>query len=208
MTSYHHPERRGRSSRRQADRYDNGYGHDNYYSDSEYYDNGRYGYGRGDYTAIDGDYDDGHHRHRHYPPSASRSRRSKSSHNSRAVRPNHRRSHSSYDQPSQSHSHSHSASSSASSRRSSSTSRELRHVVTSAITAGALEAFRLRKTPGNWTSGHKAGRVATAAIGAAVTDTAVESNNRNGKHTRRHVVESAVAGLLTDRLVNGSRKKK
>ncbi len=83
--------------------------------------------------------------------------------------------------------------------------RELRHVVTSALTAGAVEAYRLRKTPGTWTSSAKGGRVATAAIGAAVADTAVESRNPRGKHPRRHLVEATMAGLLTDRILNGKR---
>ncbi|EPE08359.1 hypothetical protein F503_01142 [Ophiostoma piceae UAMH 11346] len=108
----------------------------------------------------------------------------------------------------------HSSASSSSSRRSNSSfsifgderDRELKHVVTSALTAGAVEAFRLRKSPGTWAH-DKAGRVATAAIGAAVADTAAESKNPRGKHSRRHVVEATMAGLLTDRLVNGSRKK-
>ncbi|CAK7198762.1 hypothetical protein SEUCBS139899_001426 [Sporothrix eucalyptigena] len=177
MTSYYNSERRGRSTHRRGDRYDD-----------RYDDYGRYGYGRGDYTALD----------HYYPPPSSR--RSKSSH-----RRLEKRSESTYSRPSYSSS---SSSSSSSSRRSSSTSRELKHIVTSAVTAGALEAFRLRKTPGKWTDSHKAGRIATVAIGAAVADTAMESNNPTGKHTRRHVVESAVAGLLTDRLVNGSRKRR
>ncbi|KAL1902815.1 hypothetical protein Sste5346_000726 [Sporothrix stenoceras] len=106
-----------------------------------------------------------------------------------------------------SHRTSSSTHSGSSSHRSSSANRELKHVVTSALAAGAVEAFRLRKTPGPWASGAKGGRVATAAIGAAVADSAVERNNHNGKHSRRHVVEATVAGLLADRLLNGSRKK-
>ncbi|OAA57546.1 hypothetical protein SPI_07205 [Niveomyces insectorum RCEF 264] len=81
---------------------------------------------------------------------------------------------------------------------------ELRQVVTSALAAGAIEAFRLRNTPGQW-AGSKGGRVATAAIGAAVADTAVDKNPHT--KTKRHIVEATVAGLLTDRLLNGKRNK-
>ncbi|CAK7275045.1 hypothetical protein SEPCBS119000_006481 [Sporothrix epigloea] len=203
MPSHHSYESRGRSSRQPADHYEDRHAkrrsrsqyYDDDYYDNSHYDNSRYSRGRGDYHGPDDDLD------RRYPPAATRHRRSRHSH----AQPEHRRSHSSYSRPSES---ARSTSTAAASRRSSSTSRELQHVVKSAITAGAVEAIRLRKTPGSWTSGHKVGRVATAAIGAAVADTAAESNNDSSKHTRRHVVESAVAGLLTDRLVNGSRKNK
>ncbi|KIH86663.1 hypothetical protein SPBR_08713 [Sporothrix brasiliensis 5110] len=196
--SHYSAERRGRSARRYDDRYDGRYGgryddryddrfddgyHDGYhhgYDACDDYGND-YGHDRRDFTTVD--------RYRSQP-----ARRSKSSH----------RSHRSFSASSPSPPPS---SSSSSSRRSPSVGRELKHVVTSALTAGAVEAFRLRNTPGKWASGAKGGRVATAAIGAAVADTAVESNNPSGKHGRRHVVEAAMAGLLTDRLVNGKRKK-
>lgn len=176
--SYHSTERRGRSSRRYDDRYDDRY-NDRYHHGYDTYDDDDYGYGRGDYTDVER-----YHSSSRRPVST---RRSKSSYRTSSS--------------------AHSGSSSSSSRRSSSASRELKHVVTSALAAGAVEAFRVRNTPGKWTSGAKGGRVATVAIGAAVADSAVERNNPSGKHSRRHVVEATVAGLLADRLLNGKRKE-
>lgn len=73
-----------------------------------------------------------------------------------------------------------------------------------AIVAGAVEAFRSRKTPGPWT-GEKGQRIATAALGAAGIDGLVDKNP--DKHGKRHVAESAIGGLLANRLANGSRSK-
>lgn len=72
-----------------------------------------------------------------------------------------------------------------------------------AIVAGAVEAFRSRKEPGPWT-GAKGQRVATAAIGAAGIDGLID---RDGKHEKRHVAESALGGLVASRLANGSRSR-
>ncbi|EMD91384.1 hypothetical protein COCC4DRAFT_69464 [Bipolaris maydis ATCC 48331] len=70
-----------------------------------------------------------------------------------------------------------------------------------ALVAGAVEAFRSRKEPGPWT-GAKGQRIATAAIGAAGIDGLID---RDGKHEKRHVAESALGGLVASRLANGSR---
>jgi hypothetical protein len=70
-----------------------------------------------------------------------------------------------------------------------------------AIVAGAVEAFRSRKTPGPWT-GEKGQRIATAALGAAGIDSLVDKDP--DKHGKRHVAESAIGGLLANRLANGS----
>ncbi|KAL5341817.1 hypothetical protein BJX70DRAFT_357997 [Aspergillus crustosus] len=75
-------------------------------------------------------------------------------------------------------------------------------MVKAALTAGAVEAFRARKEPGDW-SGPKGKRVLTAAIAAGGTDGLVDRNP--DKHSKRHVLESTLAGLATNRLVNGSR---
>lgn len=73
-----------------------------------------------------------------------------------------------------------------------------------AIVAGAVEAFRSRKTAGPWT-GEKGQRVATAALGAAGIDSLVDKDP--DKHSKRHVAESAIGGLLANRVANGSRSK-
>ncbi|KAF2204864.1 hypothetical protein GQ43DRAFT_446437 [Delitschia confertaspora ATCC 74209] len=73
-----------------------------------------------------------------------------------------------------------------------------------AIVAGAVEAFRSRKEPGPWT-GEKGQRIATAALGAAGIDSLVDKDpDRKGK---RHIAESAIGGLLANRLANGSRSR-
>ncbi|KAJ4354555.1 uncharacterized protein N0V89_006292 [Didymosphaeria variabile] len=73
-----------------------------------------------------------------------------------------------------------------------------------AIVAGAVEAFRSRKTAGPWT-GEKGQRIATAALGAAGIDSLVDKDP--DKHSKRHVAESAIGGLLANRVANGSRSK-
>lgn len=205
MTSYYPPDRRGRSSRRYDDQYDDRY--DNY--NNNYDTAGHHRYRHADYDALD-DYHPATSGRRSKSSSGRAARSDQYQHQHQQQQQQHR--HREHRSAPSAHSNRRAPSSrrSASTRRSSSasTSRELRHVVTSALTAGAVEAFRLRKTPGKWTDGHKAGRVATVALGAAVADTAVEDNNDSGEHSRRHVVESTLAGLLTDRLVNGSRKRK
>lgn len=73
-----------------------------------------------------------------------------------------------------------------------------------AIVAGAVEAFRSRKTPGPWT-GEKGQRIATAALGAAGIDSLVDKDP--DKHGKRHVAESAIGGLLANRVANGPRSQ-
>jgi hypothetical protein len=70
--------------------------------------------------------------------------------------------------------------------------------------AGAAEAIRARKDPGEWT-GAKGRRVLTAAISAGGVDGLIDRDPN--KHEGRHVVESVLAGLATNHLVNGSRSK-
>ncbi|KAL3480257.1 hypothetical protein BJX99DRAFT_221008 [Aspergillus californicus] len=76
--------------------------------------------------------------------------------------------------------------------------------VKAALTAGAIEAFRARKEPGEW-SGAKGKRVLTAAVAAGGTDGLVDRNP--DKHSKRHIIESTLAGLATNRVVNGSRSR-
>ncbi|KAF2743136.1 hypothetical protein M011DRAFT_247648 [Sporormia fimetaria CBS 119925] len=73
-----------------------------------------------------------------------------------------------------------------------------------AIVAGAVEAFRSRKTPGPWT-GQKGQRIATAALGAAGIDGLVDKDP--DKHSKRNVAGSALGGLVANRLANGSRSR-
>lgn len=68
------------------------------------------------------------------------------------------------------------------------------------LIAGATEAFRVAKEPGNW-KGEKAKRIFTAAAGAATLDAA-----QDDKHSKLGLAESVIGGLLGNRLVNGSRK--
>ncbi len=72
------------------------------------------------------------------------------------------------------------------------------------MTAGAIEAFRARKEPGDW-SGPKGKRILTAALAAGGTDGLVDKNPDS--HSKRHIIESTLAGLATNRVVNGSRSR-
>lgn len=76
--------------------------------------------------------------------------------------------------------------------------------VKAALAAGAAEAVRARKEPGGW-SGDKGKRIITAAIGAAGVDGLIDRDP--DKHSKRHIVESALAGLATNRIVNGPRSR-
>lgn len=73
-----------------------------------------------------------------------------------------------------------------------------------AVVAGAVEAFRSRKTPGAWT-GEKGQRIATAALGAAGIDGFVDRDP--DKKSKRHIAESALGGLVANRLAHGSRSR-
>ena len=76
--------------------------------------------------------------------------------------------------------------------------------VRAAITAGAIEAFRVRKEPGEWT-GEKGKRILTAAVTAGGADGLVDKDPR--KHEKRHIIESTLAGLATNHFVNGPRSR-
>ncbi|KAK8066183.1 hypothetical protein PG997_012930 [Apiospora hydei] len=66
--------------------------------------------------------------------------------------------------------------------------------------AAAAEAWRSRGNP------DKMRRVATAAAGAVAVDLALGRGAGDEKN-KRHAVESAIGGLVFDRMVNGSRDK-
>ncbi|RYP23574.1 hypothetical protein DL765_001088 [Monosporascus sp. GIB2] len=80
----------------------------------------------------------------------------------------------------------------------------------SAVRAGGLTAFRLRKEPGSWT-GDKGAKIAKAALGAAALDAFMDDNPRkNEPKGVKGMAGSALASLLASKLVasNGSRKSK
>ncbi|KAI4868738.1 hypothetical protein F4820DRAFT_408613 [Hypoxylon rubiginosum] len=84
------------------------------------------------------------------------------------------------------------------SRRSASTGPNLKQAAEAAVAAGVVEAWRSRRDR------DRTARVATAAIGAAATDALI---NKDGDRTKkRHVIESVIAGLAENRVVNGSRR--
>ncbi|BAE64197.1 unnamed protein product [Aspergillus oryzae RIB40] len=73
-----------------------------------------------------------------------------------------------------------------------------------ALTAGAVEAYRVRKEPGDWT-GAKGKRILTAALTAGGTDGIVDRDP--SKHSKRHIIESTLAGLAANHFVNGPRSR-
>lgn len=73
------------------------------------------------------------------------------------------------------------------------------------MTAGAVEAFKQRKEPGEWT-GKKGKRVLTAAVTAGGTDGLVDKDP--SKHGTRHVVESTLAGLAASHFMGGGSRSR
>lgn len=86
--------------------------------------------------------------------------------------------------------------------RKSKSEQQMTQAVRAALMAGAVEAFRVRKEPGEW-SGDKGKRILTAAITSGAADGLVDRDPN--KHGKRHVIESTLAGLATNHFVNGSR---
>ncbi|KAJ5494382.1 hypothetical protein N7463_010469 [Penicillium fimorum] len=74
-----------------------------------------------------------------------------------------------------------------------------------ALTAGAVEAFKQRKEPGDW-AGAKGKRVITAAVTAGGTDGLVDKDP--SKHGKRHVIESTLAGLAASHFVGGGSRSR
>ncbi|OQD79238.1 hypothetical protein PENANT_c057G07157 [Penicillium antarcticum] len=74
-----------------------------------------------------------------------------------------------------------------------------------ALTAGAIEAFKQRKEPGDW-AGAKGKRILTAAVAAGGTDGLVDKDPK--KHGTRHVVESTLAGLAASHFVGGGSRSR
>ncbi|KAF7586234.1 hypothetical protein BBP40_009218 [Aspergillus hancockii] len=90
------------------------------------------------------------------------------------------------------------------SRRRERSEQRIAQAMKAALTAGAVEAFRVRKEPGEWT-GEKGKRILTAAITAGGTDGIVDRDPN--KHSKRHIIESTLAGLAANHFVNGPRSR-
>ncbi|KAE8348288.1 hypothetical protein BDV28DRAFT_164671 [Aspergillus coremiiformis] len=103
-----------------------------------------------------------------------------------------------------SHSYSPSPTRSRSRRRRERSEQRIAQAMKAALTAGAVEAFRVRNEPGEWT-GEKGKRILTAALTAGGTDGLVDRDPN--KHSKRHIIESTLAGLAANRLVNGPRSR-
>jgi hypothetical protein len=82
------------------------------------------------------------------------------------------------------------------------TRKKWKQAATASLLTGAVEAWRSRNEPGGMT-GHKGKRIATAAISAAGIDAFLDKNP--DEKSKRHVVESVIGGLMTNRLANGPR---
>ncbi|RKF55620.1 hypothetical protein GcM3_200051 [Golovinomyces cichoracearum] len=82
--------------------------------------------------------------------------------------------------------------------RSSDNASQLQKLAKTALLAGATEAFRVRKDPGDWT-GDKGRRVLTAAISASTIDAVADG------HGKSHILESILGGLASNHVINGSR---
>jgi len=79
---------------------------------------------------------------------------------------------------------------------------KMRQAATSALTAGAVEALRVRKRPGKWV-GSKGAKVVTAAMGAAVVEESVNADP--DRNPIKKVAGGTVGGLLASQLVKGLR---
>ena len=81
---------------------------------------------------------------------------------------------------------------------------KIQQAVKAAVIAGATEAFRQRKEPGDW-KGEKGKRVLTAAVGAGGINGLIDKDPEKGG--MRHTIEAVVGGLAGNRLLNGSREE-
>jgi hypothetical protein len=78
--------------------------------------------------------------------------------------------------------------------------------IKAAVLAGAGEAFRARKTEGGW-GGEKGKRILTAALAAGGVDGLISNKDDPHHHSKRDIVGSALAGMATNRIINGPRSK-
>lgn len=83
---------------------------------------------------------------------------------------------------------------------------QVSQAIKAALLAGAGEAFRARNSPGGW-GGDKGKRVLTAALAAGGVDSLISSNRDPDHHKKRDILGSALAGMATNRLINGPRSK-
>jgi hypothetical protein len=82
-----------------------------------------------------------------------------------------------------------------------------KHALEAGARAAAIQAFRLRKEPGQWKDKPKLGRIATAALGAAAIEVLLEKRADDPeKHKSRRLWESSIGGLLVSRAVHGPRR--
>ncbi|KAK5956142.1 hypothetical protein OHC33_002715 [Knufia fluminis] len=79
---------------------------------------------------------------------------------------------------------------------------QLQQAFKAAVLAGAGAAFRARNEDGGW-NGEKGKRVLTAALTAGGVDGFINRDKDPEKHKFRDTIGAAVAGIATDRLVNG-----
>jgi hypothetical protein len=83
--------------------------------------------------------------------------------------------------------------------------KKLQQAATSAALAGLGAAFQARNAPGGW-KGEKGRAVATAALTAAAVDAFLD---RDPEHkSKRHIMESAIGGLVTSQLATGRDKSR
>jgi len=76
-----------------------------------------------------------------------------------------------------------------------------------AIIAAAVEAFRARKEPGGVTSSKGLKRVVEAAVASGAVEKFLDRKGEDDKKSNRRVAESVLAGLATQRGLNGRRSK-
>ncbi|KAK2859890.1 hypothetical protein FQN49_004610 [Arthroderma sp. PD_2] len=84
--------------------------------------------------------------------------------------------------------------------------KSLQNDITVALTAGVLEAYRARKEPGDW-SGEKGKRVLAAVASAGGTEKLLDLGG-SGKSSKKHILESTLAGLATGHLAGNSHSGK
>ncbi|KIW85709.1 hypothetical protein Z517_01101 [Fonsecaea pedrosoi CBS 271.37] len=85
-------------------------------------------------------------------------------------------------------------------------SEQISQAIKAAVLAGAGEAFRARKVEGGW-GGEKGKRIITAALAAGGVDGLISDKNDPHHHSKRDILGSAIAGMATNRIINGPRSK-
>ncbi|KIW95244.1 uncharacterized protein Z519_03828 [Cladophialophora bantiana CBS 173.52] len=83
---------------------------------------------------------------------------------------------------------------------------QISQAIKAAVLAGAGEAFRARKVEGGW-GGEKGKRIITAALAAGGVDGLISNKDDPHHHSKRDILGSAIAGMATNRIINGPRSK-